>query len=137
MLTAGVDLATQSAKTAVAKVLWSHSEAQVVELETHGTDATFLAACQSVDFVGIDAPFGWPDAFTAFVDRHLRNTQTVEDGMTDDSRRDMAFRLTDHIVAKEFCRGVPGSCAKSLGASSIVLQGREQRPPARPRRYTS
>jgi len=130
MLTAGVDLATQPAKTAVAKVLWSHSEAQLVALETHGTDATILAACQSVDFVGIDAPFGWPDAFAAFVDRHQRNIQTVEDGMTDDSRRNMAFRLTDLIVAEEFGRWPLSVSTDRIGltamrASSLLAQLRD------------
>jgi hypothetical protein len=130
MLTAGVDLATQPTKTAVATVLWLHSEAQLVELETHGTDAKILAACQSVDFVGIDAPFGWPDTFTAFVDRHQRNTQTVEDGRTDDSRRNMAFRLTDHIVAKEFDRWPLSGSTDRIGltamrASSLLAQLRD------------
>ena len=130
MLTVGVDLATQPAKTAVATVLWSHSEAQLVALETHGTDAAIIAVCQSVDFVGIDAPFGWPDAFTAFVDRHQRNTQTVGDGRTDDSRRSMAFRLTDHIVAKEFGRWPLSVSTDRIGltamrASSLLAQLRD------------
>jgi predicted nuclease with RNAse H fold len=130
MLTAGVDLATQPAKTAVARVLWSHRKAELVELDTYGTDAAIIAVCQAVDFVGIDAPFGWPDTFTAFVDRHQRNTQTVEDGRTDDSRRSMAFRLTDHIVAKEFGRWPLSVSTDRIGltamrASSLLAQLRD------------
>ena len=130
MLTVGVDLATQPAKTAVARIAWSKNAVYVIGLDTHSTDDAILNACQEADFVGIDVPFGWPDAFTTFVDRQHHNTQTAEAGGSDDSRRHMAFRLTDVVVAKEFGRWPLSVSTDRIGltamrASSLLAQLRD------------
>ena len=130
MLTVGVDLATKPTKTAIASIFWSKNAAHVIGLDTGGTDDAILNACHEADSVGIDVPFGWPDAFTTFVDRHQHNAQTAEAGGSDDSRRHMAFRLTDVVVAKEFGRWPLSVSTDRIGltamrASSLLAQLRD------------
>jgi hypothetical protein len=130
MLTVGVDLATQPAKTAVARIAWSKNAAHVIGLETHGTDEVILNACQEADFVGIDAPFGWPDTFVAFVNQHREGFQVAQDGGSDISRRQMAYRLTDLVVAEEFGRWPLSVSTDRIGltamrASSLLAQLRD------------
>jgi predicted nuclease with RNAse H fold len=130
MLTVGVDLATQPAKTAVARIAWSKNAAHVIGLETHGTDEVILNACQEADFVGIDAPFGWPDTFVAFVNQHREGFQVAQDGGSDISRRQMAYRLTDLVVAEEFGRWPLSVSTDRIGltamrASSLLTRVRD------------
>ena len=126
----GVDLATQPAKTAVARIAWSKNAAHVIGLETHGTDEVILNACAEADFVGIDAPFGWPDTFVTFVNQHRDGTQVAQDGGSDISRRQMAYRLTDLVVAEEFGRWPLSVSTDRIGltamrASSLLTRVRD------------
>lgn len=70
MLTLGVDFAAQPKDTAAAVIRW-HSRSAVVErLELRVDDARIRALAATVDKVGIDVPFGWPDAFVRAVDAY-------------------------------------------------------------------
>lgn len=102
MLTVGVDLATQPNKTAVATIEWADDAATVTDVVTRGTDALILQACLSADAVGFDAPFGWPDEFSNFIVQHREGRQPLVKGSEDAWRRQMAYRLTDRVVASEF-----------------------------------
>jgi predicted nuclease with RNAse H fold len=62
---AGVDLSAEPVRTAVAVLEWGESKAVVKDLRVGADDDAVLAALMTADKAGIDAPFGWPDAFAA------------------------------------------------------------------------
>ena len=70
MLTAGVDLASQDAKTAACVIDWTNTPAKVTELVTGVDDAKITDLITTVEKVGIDAPLGWPIAFADAVAQH-------------------------------------------------------------------
>ncbi|RVW02685.1 DUF429 domain-containing protein [Rhodococcus xishaensis] len=70
MRTVGVDLAAEPAKTAVATIGWGAGSAGVLDLSVGATDDDLVEAVAGADKCGIDAPFGWPDAFVDFVLAH-------------------------------------------------------------------
>ncbi|HMK97425.1 MAG TPA: hypothetical protein VK425_07750, partial [Acidimicrobiales bacterium] len=63
MITAGVDLSSQAARTAACLVDWSCNAATVVELVVGASDEAISAWWDRVDKLGIDVPLGWPVAF--------------------------------------------------------------------------
>src|SRR5688500_1804398 len=69
MRTLGIDLASQAKKTAYCAIEWV-SERALVELpQTGRAEADVLDEMERADWIGIDAPFGWPDAMvTAIAD---------------------------------------------------------------------
>jgi len=70
MRTLGIDLASQPVRTAMATLEWSGGGAVLTAVQMPVTDADILAAVPGADKVGIDAPFGWPDAFVDVVSAH-------------------------------------------------------------------
>lgn len=67
MITAGVDLSSQAAKTAACVIDWSDQRATVVELTLGVDDDSISAHIARVDKLGIDVPLGWPIAFAEAV----------------------------------------------------------------------
>lgn len=74
MLTAGVDLAAQPAKTGVVVLDWSGTSPIVTLARRKVLDDELLDICRDVAMqggrVGIDCPLGWPRPFVAFVTAH-------------------------------------------------------------------
>jgi hypothetical protein len=61
-----------------------------------------LALVATSDKVGIDAPFGWPDAFTAFLVAHQAGDVPVPAGLSGKQwRRELALRHTDKTIFEE------------------------------------
>ncbi|MFW0793435.1 DUF429 domain-containing protein [Gordonia sp. CPCC 205515] len=121
MRTAGVDLAASPRLTAVAVIEWSVDSARLTDLvmpaddsrihellRTAPTEAsegqcpsesTYGTELGHVDRVGIDAPFGWPDAFVSFVVAQHRGELDTGGGLDNiENRRPLAYRLTDRVV---------------------------------------
>ena len=99
MLTVGVDLAAESAGTAVARLDWSPTGATLRDLVVPADDDTVLRAVLAADKAGIDCPLGWPEPFVEFVDAHRSGHVTVPDGLTGlEWRRRLAYRCTDAVV---------------------------------------
>jgi len=77
VLTAGIDLAAQPAKTGAVLVDWSSEPPTVVRAWRKVTDEQILALCEEVTRqqgrVGIDCPLGWPRPFVDFVGAHAAN----------------------------------------------------------------
>jgi predicted nuclease with RNAse H fold len=73
MITAGVDLSSQTAHTASCVVHWSRGRAAVRHLALDVDDAAIGDLVGRVDKLGIDAPLGWPVAFAAAVAEHSCN----------------------------------------------------------------
>ena len=72
MITAGVDLSSQTAHTASCIIEWSGRSATVTDLKVDVDDRAISALVQSVDKLGIDVPLGWPLAFAEAVAQHSR-----------------------------------------------------------------
>ncbi|EDM73795.1 hypothetical protein PPSIR1_39055 [Plesiocystis pacifica SIR-1] len=132
MITLGVDLASQPAKTAAALIEWSAKRAKVLRLSVNVDDAALLdELVPKAAFVGIDAPFGWPLAFVEMVSRHGAGAAVSEPGWSDLRRRALRLRTTDRWVFDELGRlplsvssdwiAVPAMrCAHLLGHLGVV-----------------
>ena len=106
MRTAGVDLAAQDKNTAVCVVEWG-SGGPRVELPRVGLDDDALldVICDS-DRAGIDAPFGWPQAFADAVaahqarDRWPGSTAELRElaQQRESYRRRLSYRVTDLAI---------------------------------------
>ncbi len=99
MLTAGIDLAAQPAKTGAVLVDWSSKPPTVVRAWRKVTDEQILALCEEVTRqrgrVGIDCPLGWPRPFVNFVGAHAANRQLPTTELDTQSLR---LRATDIAV---------------------------------------
>ena len=99
MLTVGVDLAAEAARTAVAWIDWDETTAVVRALLVGAADADILAAIMEADKAGIDCPLGWPDEFVSFVSAHRAGgVDITADVAGRDGRRRLAWRRTDEEV---------------------------------------
>ncbi len=99
MLTVGVDLAAEAARTAVAWLDWSTGGARVRELVVGADDDLIIEALRSADKAGVDCPLGWPRRFVDFVTAHHTGHVSVPSGSTGRVwRRDLALRVTDQVV---------------------------------------
>jgi predicted nuclease with RNAse H fold len=91
--TLGIDLASQNDRTAMATVTWAGGRAVAGVPVSPVSDSQALTSMASADWVGIDAPFGWPEA----VVRAL--PQFAEGGTWPEADRDaLRFRETDRFV---------------------------------------
>ncbi|MCU1493849.1 MAG: hypothetical protein JWO62_1613 [Acidimicrobiaceae bacterium] len=70
MITAGIDLSSQSAGTAACTVDWSAYPAKVAGLTLGVHDDDIVELIRTADKVGIDVPLGWPIAFVEAVTQH-------------------------------------------------------------------
>jgi predicted nuclease with RNAse H fold len=99
MLTVGVDLAAEAARTAIAWVDWSTDGACVRDIKVGADDNLIIEALLTADKAGIDCPLGWPDQFVSFVSAHRSGHVDVPNDIPGrDWRRHLALRVTDHAV---------------------------------------
>ncbi|MFO0680510.1 MAG: DUF429 domain-containing protein [Sandaracinus sp.] len=112
MRTVGVDLASQAANTAICEVVWTANEALVEAVTCPATDDDILAACARADACGIDAPFGWPDAFVAL----LAHNDRAADAWSDVRRDELRLRITDRVAHEHV-----GRQPLSVAADRIAL----------------
>lgn len=99
MRTVGIDLADEPAKTAVATIDWGERSARVVGLRLGATDDDLVGAVLVADRSGIDAPFGWPDAFVDFVLAHHNREPRRELELSNRAGRlPLVRRRTDRVV---------------------------------------
>lgn len=94
MLTLGIDFAADPTRTAACWIRWVGGKAEAYEAACGANDDALVAAFTKADKVGIDAPFGWPDAFVeAVVDHQERRAWPLP---ADDRKREVVrFRHTD------------------------------------------
>ena len=117
MITAGVDLATEPANTALATIRWTSGGASVLSLSLGVDDAGIAEAAQSVAKLGLDCPLGWPDDFLRFLQAHQAGRVVApQDVAGRDWRRRLAYRATDRAV-----REVTGLTPLSVAADRIGL----------------
>ena len=96
--TAGIDLASQDHRTALAEVSWGPGGAVLESVRLGVDNDAVVAAAQRVWLVGIDCPIGWPAGFTDLVIAARHGVVPLDVGADDDARRPLAYRLTDHLV---------------------------------------
>jgi hypothetical protein len=94
--TLGVDLASAPAKTAACVIRWEDGAATVEHLQAGVDDDQLQRLAADVDKVGIDVPFGWPDAFVASVSAHHRM-----DAWPGFDSAALRLRRTDEFVWRE------------------------------------
>lgn len=78
---------------------WSETQATLTNLTLGASDAAIVETAQHADKIGIDCPFGWPDAFLAFITAHAAGhpfDRSDGEGMA--RRRQLAYRATDRAV---------------------------------------
>ena len=120
MRTAGVDLAADTKKTAVAVIRWERGRATVEQVELGASDHLIVDVAAEVDLMGIDCAFGWPDDFVEFVSRHAKGARvdlSRDEGM--DWRRRLAYRETDREVLRRTGRSPLSVATDRLGLTAM------------------
>jgi predicted nuclease with RNAse H fold len=129
VITVGVDLAAQPANTVVATLVWRDGGAIVKTLAQPANDAIIIDAVLGSDSAGIDAPFGWPEAYWEFLTRHRDDEHAA---FTDaHAWRPLAFRRTDLHVTAQFKQTPLSVSTDRLGltamrCASVLAQLRER-----------
>lgn len=119
MITTGVDLAAQPARTAVAVVDWHGERARVTHLQVGADDADVVSLAQGSVRVGVDCAFGWPDEFVAYVAANKRGEAPHPDHRGLAGRRRLAYRETDRVV-QQLTRRLPLSVSTDrLGLTAM------------------
>ncbi len=95
MLTVGIDLSASKQRTAATTIEWGEHQATVAEPALDLGDEDLVARLTAADWVGIDAPFGWPQAMVEAV--HDYATTDRWSGINKEAFR---WRRTD-ILARE------------------------------------
>ncbi|MCK6079817.1 DUF429 domain-containing protein [Microbacterium sp. EYE_5] len=98
MITTGVDLAAQPARTALAVIAWRGDHAELEHLQLGADDDTIVRLSRDSARVGVDCAFGWPDEFVAYVTANARGDAPHPDHRGLDGRRRLAYRDTDRAV---------------------------------------
>ncbi|KRE22866.1 DUF429 domain-containing protein [Agromyces sp. Soil535] len=120
MRTAGVDLAADVKKTAVAVIRWEPGRAFVERLVLGASDDLIVDIAAEVDAIGIDCAFGWPDDFVEFVGRHAKGERvdlSRDSGM--DWRRRLAYRETDREILGRTGRSPLSVATDRLGLTAM------------------
>jgi hypothetical protein len=94
VITLGIDLAAQPGDTAACSIEWRDDRARVLEVACGQDDEALAGHIRAADKVGIDVPFGWPDAFVDAVARFHTGG-----GWPEESTVMLRYRETDRRVA--------------------------------------
>ena len=117
VLTAGVDLATEPAGTALATIEWTGDAAAVRSVALGVSDDDIISTAGQAGRLGIDCPLGWPDDFLAFLQAHQAGHVLAPSEVAGlDWRRRLAYRETDRAV-----RELTGLTPLSVAADRIGL----------------
>ncbi len=111
MRTLGADLATEAAATSICWIDWTRGTCAVA---SRMRDDPLVEAMRSADRVGIDAPFGWPDAFRAAIDAWAQRGEWIAGA----ERAPLRLRLTDELAVQPGARPMSVS-ANLLGATAM------------------
>ncbi len=94
MRTLGIDLAAQDKKTAWCAIDWDPGNVSVEAPVVGGPGEDLMDAMRAADWIGIDAPFGWPDAMVGAIHRYA----TEGDWPSDATPARLRYRETDRFV---------------------------------------
>jgi len=102
VLTLGVDLASSPKTTGLCIIDWANRSATIRELAVNVDDSRILSAARNCDAVGVDAPFGWPIAFTQFLAEQTGNRTPF--AWTHEQRNQLQYRETDRYIQSQVGR---------------------------------
>jgi predicted nuclease with RNAse H fold len=111
MRTLGIDLAAQNPRTAACLIEWSPDNALVATpvVGKKGTELDWLVdLADGVEAVGIDAPFGFPDAVVKALPEWASGGT-----WTDAPKEELRYRITDRFV-RDHTRRSPLSASSDL-----------------------
>jgi hypothetical protein len=94
MRTLGIDLAAQDKKTAWCAIDWAPESVLVEAPVVGGPGEELMEVMCAADWIGIDAPFGWPDAMVEAIHRYA----TEGDWPVDAVPERLRYRATDRFV---------------------------------------
>jgi len=118
MRTLGIDLATDPRRTAACLIDWSSglgSDPVVVSMEVGVTDDRAVQLASRAEFVGIDAPFGWPRTWAAAVAKHQPGAAFEAEG----TPAVLTRRATDVWITQETGIFPLSVAANLIGATAI------------------
>jgi predicted nuclease with RNAse H fold len=124
VITGGIDLATEPAKTALATLSWQPGGASVTAVILGVDDEQVLEATTRAEVIGVDCPLGWPDEFVSFlVEHHDGHVVAPQDVAGIAWRRRLAYRATDRAV-QTACGVTPLSVAADrIGLTAMRAAG--------------
>jgi hypothetical protein len=123
MRTAGVDLAADARRTALAVIAWTPGRARLERLSVGVEDQEIVDAAPGVTRIGIDCALGWPDAFVDFVSSHaVAEVPPAVDGGAE-WRRTLAYRATDRRIHEVTGRWPLSVSTDRLGVTAMRCAG--------------
>jgi len=113
MISLGIDLAAQAKDTAYGVVRW-YADMALAELPVVGADDdALLAAMQAAEWIGVDAPLGWPAPFIAAIAHYQEHAQWPAEATAERMR----YRETDRFV-RETVKNERGVSISPLSVSA-------------------
>ena len=122
MLSVGIDVASQDARTAICMIDWRDEQARIEPLGPRGAGDVDIRRCvESADRVGVDIPLGWPSAFVESVSRHHRGEAWAAD-VDAAAMTSLRLRDTDRWVTDQARRpGEPGARCHPMSVSTNLI----------------
>ena len=111
----GVDLAAQAKGTSLCVVDWKATP-RIEAVHRPATDEHIIRlAADPVAAIGLDSPFGWPDAFVSFVRPDVTSPHPAP--LTNDDADRLKFRATDRWLRTQ---NLPGSAGRRVRPLSVA-----------------
>jgi predicted nuclease with RNAse H fold len=122
VLSVGIDVASQDARTAICSIRWEGGRAEIQPLGSPGASDNEIRRCvESADRVGVDIPLGWPSAFVEAVARHHRGEAWPADG-SPEAMTSLRLRETDRWLTLRARRpGEPRARCHPMSVSSNLI----------------
>jgi len=98
MITLGLDLAAEPKNTSGCAVEWRDCRAAVRWVATGLMDGDILSHAREAIVLGIDAPFGWPEAYVKAITAHHAGAHWPVETWDRSNRRSLRLRATDEQV---------------------------------------
>ncbi|NDO77307.1 DUF429 domain-containing protein [Kocuria indica] len=94
----GIDLAASEQRTGLAELTEDAGSIVVRYVSVGATDLDLVRAIRTAQRVGVDIPFGWPDAFVDVLTAHSRGTLVPPADTGSSWRRTLAMRAADRWI---------------------------------------
>jgi predicted nuclease with RNAse H fold len=122
VLSAGIDVASQDARTAICSIRWEGGFAEIQPLGSPGASDSEIRLCvETADRIGVDIPLGWPSAFVEAVARHHRGEAWPADESAE-AMTSLRLRETDRWLTLRARRpGEPRARCHPMSVSSNLI----------------
>jgi predicted nuclease with RNAse H fold len=122
VLSVGIDVASQDARTAICSIHWEHGRAEIEPLGSRGaSDSEIRRRVESADRVGVDIPLGWPSRFVEALTRHHRGEAWPDEGGAA-AMTSLRLRETDRWLTDRARRpGEPRARCHPMSVSSNLI----------------